>query len=101
MIIHSTGLFNKRGEGTPVPFMPPGKLVSRGLYQRSRNPMYLAYTGVVLGEALFFGSPALMLYAAAIFLKYHLMLILYEEPQLSDRFGESYNRYRKDVPRWF
>jgi protein-S-isoprenylcysteine O-methyltransferase Ste14 len=31
---------------------------------------------------------------------YFLVVILYEEPTLKHKFGESYRRYCKDVPRW-
>jgi len=54
----------------------------------------------LIGHALFFGSGALWLYAAAVFTGFHLFVTLYEEPGLSARFGESYARYRASVPRW-
>ena len=30
----------------------------------------------------------------------HAFVLLYEEPSLEERFGESYLRYKKSVPRW-
>ena len=33
-------------------------------------------------------------------LTFHLFVISYEEPTLRDTFGESYEAYRREVPRW-
>jgi len=62
--------------------------------------MYLGMLGVLLGEALFFGSPRLLTYAAAMALGFHAFVLLYEERALERRFGESYRSYRETVPRW-
>jgi len=31
---------------------------------------------------------------------FHLMVVIYEEPALESKFGESYRAYRAKVPRW-
>ncbi|HEX9020448.1 MAG TPA: methyltransferase [Nitrospirota bacterium] len=92
--------FASRGSGTPSFFDPPRALVVHGLYRYVRNPLYLGYLLVLLGEAAFFESWALLRYAAGFFATAHLIVVFYEEPHLSRRFGESYNRYRKGVRRW-
>jgi protein-S-isoprenylcysteine O-methyltransferase Ste14 len=53
-----------------------------------------------LGEAWLFGSAALLLYAAALAIGFHLLLVAYEEPKLRATFGDAYQRYRRAVPRW-
>jgi protein-S-isoprenylcysteine O-methyltransferase Ste14 len=88
------------GKGTPAPIDPPRELVARGLYRIVRNPMYVGVLLVVLGEAALFRSAALVIYAALLFVAFHLFVVLYEEPDLRRRFGESYERYRSAVPRW-
>ena len=100
VILYSTGVFKKFGRGTPSPLAPPKQMVVRGLYRRSRNPMYVAYVTVALGGALFFGGTVLLIYATVMFLAFHLMIVLHEEPELRQRFGEDYETYRKTVPRW-
>jgi protein-S-isoprenylcysteine O-methyltransferase Ste14 len=30
----------------------------------------------------------------------HLRILFYEEPRLNEAFGDSWQRYRMDVPRW-
>ena len=92
--------FTFAGKGTPAPIDPPKRLVVRGLYRHVRNPMYVGVLSVITGEALLFQSLALIEYAAVVFVFTYLFVIFYEEPTLSRKFGESYNNYRKQVPRW-
>jgi protein-S-isoprenylcysteine O-methyltransferase Ste14 len=42
----------------------------------------------------------LLTYTAIWFLFVHLFVVLYEEPALRGRFGESYDQYRRSVGRW-
>jgi protein-S-isoprenylcysteine O-methyltransferase Ste14 len=88
------------GRGTLAPIDPPRHLVVRGLYRYTRNPMYNGVLAVLVGEAWLFRSTALLLYAVVIFTMFHLFVVLYEEPALESRFGESYRAYRAAVPRW-
>ena len=92
--------FFQAGRGTLAPFDPPTRLVVRGLYRFTRNPMYNGVLALLLGQAWFFQSSALLQYALAIFIMFHLMVVVYEEPTLEMRFGESYRAYRGAVPRW-
>lgn len=92
--------FFQAGRGTLAPFDPPTRLVVRGLYRFTRNPMYNGVAALLLGEAWFFQSSALFQYALVIFVMFHLMVVIYEEPALASRFGESYRAYRAAVPRW-
>lgn len=93
--------FALEGRGTPAPVDPPRRLVARGPYRRTRNPMYIAVLAVVLAEALYFASGRLAIYAALLFLAFHLFVRFCEEPTLGRRFGEDYSWYMESVPRWF
>jgi protein-S-isoprenylcysteine O-methyltransferase Ste14 len=88
------------GVGTPAPVAPPRKLVASGLYRYVRNPMYVGVVALILAQAAWFGDPALLLYAAAVALAFHLMVVCFEEPILAAKFGADYAAYRKAVPRW-
>ena len=57
--------FVVEGVGTPAPVAPTEHLVVGGLYRYVRNPMYVAVTAIIAGQALVLGRPALLLYAAA------------------------------------
>jgi protein-S-isoprenylcysteine O-methyltransferase Ste14 len=92
--------FTRGGRGTPSPFEAPRILMVRGLYRKVRNPLYLGYLAVLLGESAFFESWSLMRYAAGFFLTAHLFVVLYEEPHLGHKFGKAYDTYRKSVRRW-
>jgi len=83
--------FIRKGKGTPAPYDPPKKLVVSGLYKLTRNPMYVGVILVLFGEALFFESALLLLYAGLMFLIFHIWVIITEEPYLRSTFGESYN----------
>jgi protein-S-isoprenylcysteine O-methyltransferase Ste14 len=92
--------FVRIGRGTQAPLDPPRELVLRGLYRQVRNPMYLAYVTIVLGEALLYRSPALLGYALAFWLLTHTYVVAREERELERRFGEAYTDYCRRVGRW-
>ncbi|HUS12268.1 MAG TPA: isoprenylcysteine carboxylmethyltransferase family protein [Pyrinomonadaceae bacterium] len=92
--------FTFAGKGTPAPFDPPKQLVVRGLYRYVRNPMYVGIVSILLGEALLFASWRLFAYTAFAFIFYSLVVVLYEEPALRHKFGQSYGDYCKSVRRW-
>ena len=92
--------FAASGRGTLSPVDPPRELVVRGLYRYVRNPMYLSVTMIVMGEVLLTRSRPLLVYWAIWFAAVNLFVIGYEEPTLRRRFGESYERYTRDVGRW-
>jgi protein-S-isoprenylcysteine O-methyltransferase Ste14 len=92
--------FVTEGRGTPAPYDPPRRLVSGALYAWVRNPMYVAITVILVGEAMFFWSAALLLLALATSLVFHLFVVLYEEPGLRTRFGAPYEEYTRRVRRW-
>lgn len=92
--------FAVSGRGTLAPVDPPRKLVRVGLYRHVRNPMYVAVLVTLLGEALFFGSRTLAIYAVFVWLAFHAFVVFYEEPHLRELFGADYDAYRALVPRW-
>ena len=92
--------FVVEGLGTPAPVAPTQHLVVGGVYRYVRNPMYLAVIAAVAGQALLFGQLGLLAYAFTAGLAMVAFARLYEEPYLADRFGEEYERYRREVPGW-
>ena len=92
--------FARTGRGTLSPVDPPRELVVRGLYRYVRNPMYVSVTVMLLGEVWLARSWALFLYWAVWFALVSVFVIWYEEPALRRQFGESYERYTREVRRW-
>jgi protein-S-isoprenylcysteine O-methyltransferase Ste14 len=93
-------VFSRSGRGTPLPLDAPRKLVTRGLFNIVRNPIMSAELSVIWAEALYFASLGILVYAAVISLTGHLLVVYIEEPELRERFGESYEAYCRRVPRW-
>ena len=87
------------GKGTPIPFTPTKELIVTGLYRFVRNPLYIAAVFVLAGEALLFQSIGIFIYCLVMFgiFNFHVLM---EETFLADKFGETYERYCKAVPRW-
>jgi protein-S-isoprenylcysteine O-methyltransferase Ste14 len=92
--------FAVRGLGTPAPIAPTKFLVVGGLHRYVRNPMYIGVLLIILGQAALFHSARLAEYGALCIFLAHLFVISYEEPTLHRQFGESYDEYRRSVPRW-
>ncbi len=92
--------FASRGGGTPVPFDPPRRLVSTGVYAYVRNPMQLAalLLFVILGVLLRNWWIAAAGVVAHI---YSIGLARWDEDQdLSARFGPRWDAYRSRVRAW-
>ena len=88
------------GRGTPGPWDAPRRFVAVGPYRWVRNPIYLAALLVILGESWLFHSFALLKYAVAMAVCFHLFVIGYEEPTLYRKFGDTYLEYKRAVARW-
>jgi protein-S-isoprenylcysteine O-methyltransferase Ste14 len=101
MLLWSMRQFVVEGKGTPAPAEPPRELVVHGLYRYVRNPMYVGVISVLKGHFLWFQTGRHLLYLWALFLLFNSFIVLYEEPALKRKFGEPYERYMQEVPRWF
>lgn len=92
--------FVVRGQGTPAPFDPPEVFVAVGPYRYVRNPMYLGAWMLLAGGGLYLRSGSMVVFAMAWILALHLFVIAFEEPGLRHRFGDTYERYCREVHRW-
>jgi protein-S-isoprenylcysteine O-methyltransferase Ste14 len=88
------------GKGTPAPFDPPRRLVSKGPYRFVRNPMYFGAVLALGGAALFYQSLSLLYYTIAFLCITHILVLTYEEPALRRTFGHDYEAYCNKVGRW-
>jgi protein-S-isoprenylcysteine O-methyltransferase Ste14 len=94
--------FGWTGGGTPAPVAPPQQLVVVGFYRYVRNPMYVGFFAGWTGLWVVFGKAnrgALMV-ALVAFVAVALFVPLYEEPTLRKLFGQDYEEYCRNVPRW-
>jgi protein-S-isoprenylcysteine O-methyltransferase Ste14 len=100
-VLHAFARFVVEGLGTPAPVAPPTRLVIGGVYRHVRNPMYLAVTAAIAGQAAIFGDVAVLIYAALFLAVTFAFVKLYEEPALTRTFGDEYTEYRRNVPGWW
>jgi protein-S-isoprenylcysteine O-methyltransferase Ste14 len=92
--------FYVEGRGTLAPWDPPRRLVVTGVYQLSRNPMYVAVVLVLLGWALGFRARSLTIYLVGVMMMFQLRVVFGEEPWLARKHGDEWLRYKAQVPRW-
>jgi protein-S-isoprenylcysteine O-methyltransferase Ste14 len=100
LFVASVYEFATRGRGTLAPWDPPKHLVVHGPYRFVRNPMISGVIFILIGEALILRSVAHGWWAAAFVLINAIYIPLFEEPQLEERFGDSYREYRRHVRRF-
>jgi protein-S-isoprenylcysteine O-methyltransferase Ste14 len=91
--------FFKAG-GTPVPAAAPPRLVVTGFYRYVRNPIYVGFLIILIGQALLFGSRGLVEYTAVAWCVGAAAVRFYEEPVLTRKFGAEYRAYLRAVPAW-
>ena len=81
-------------------FKKPKKLVTDGLFQYSRNPIYLGFTMALLGIAFLLGSLTALIPVLFFFLVANFWYIPFEEKNMQMVFGQSYSFYSRKVRRW-
>ena len=90
-----------RAAGTPVPgHQATTAIVRAGPYRFSRNPIYLAFSLLHLGIAIWVNSLWLLATLAGALLLMHYVVIPTEERYLERRFGAEYLDYKASVRRW-
>ena len=99
-LLYAFAEFALEGLGTPAPIAPTRHLVVGGVYRFVRNPMYIAVLSMIAGQALIWGSAALVIYGASLGTAFALFVRLYEEPTMRATYGAEYERYRAAVPGW-
>jgi hypothetical protein len=86
-----------------VPELAPGrgegKLLTEGIYGRVRHPRYIAVFLGTVGAAFFTNYLAVYVVAVLVAPALYLVVVL-EEKELRDRFGEQYVEYCRRVPRF-
>jgi protein-S-isoprenylcysteine O-methyltransferase Ste14 len=92
--------FVARGGGTPVPFDPPQRLVTSGVYAYIRNPMQLSAVVLLFLLGLVLRNPWVS--AAGVMAHiYSVGLAGWDEGEdLQERFGADWIAYRRGVRRW-
>ena len=88
--------------GTTVkPFEESSNLITDGIFQISRNPMYLGFVLILTGIAILLRSltPILVIFAFVVLI--NKLFIKAEEGMLAEKFGATWNQYKSNTRRWF
>ncbi len=106
LVVVAIGLFASsvgkfRAAGTPVPARKPTTVIVRtGPYRFSRNPIYLAFSLLQLGIAIWVNSLWLLATLVGAVALIHYVVIPREEQYLERTFGAHYLDYKASVRRW-
>ena len=82
------------------PGIPSEALVTDGPFRFSRNPIYVAMTGLYLGLDFMINAVWPLILLAPLLLLMNWGVIRNEEFYLDEKFGETYKSYKSKVRRW-
>lgn len=77
----------------------PGRLITSGVFAVSRNPVYVSFASVLLGQFLIFPNWIFLVYLGAATLLFYRQ-VLREEQYLKKHYGEEYANYCRRVRRY-
>ena len=103
VVLGVAGIVEFRRARTTVNPMTPGassSLVERGIYRRTRNPMYLGMALLLLGWGIWLGSLVALLVLPLFTAYLTRFQIVPEERALAANFGEAFAAYQRRVRRW-
>jgi len=103
VIIALLGVVSFRRAKTTVNPLDPAAasaLVVSGIYQLTRNPMYLGLLLVLLGWALFLANALTFVFPVAFVFLMNRLQIIPEEKALAALFGPGFADYQSKVRRW-
>jgi len=78
---------------------PPDKLITRGIYRYSRNPMQLSQVVIFLGVGIATASWVFLL-LAVVYIVTPLLWVGDEERHCLKYYGDAYREYMDNAPRW-
>jgi protein-S-isoprenylcysteine O-methyltransferase Ste14 len=76
-------------------------LVTDGFFAVCRNPLYVGNLIIYTGVLVMYGSPLVLLLGLGAFLFIYTAIVAAEEHFLTEKFGDAYRAYCRDVPRWW
>jgi protein-S-isoprenylcysteine O-methyltransferase Ste14 len=91
--------FNKVGTNIN-PFQPALKLVTTGVYNYTRNPMYLGMVLFMLGFSVMLSLEWGILLTPILWLAFDQLVVAREEAYLTAKFGEPYREFLTHTRRW-
>ena len=75
-------------------------IITTGVFSISRNPLYLGGVCALVGTAVVFNWPWVLVFLIPAWVACHYILIVPEEKYLTAKFGAEYRMYASAVHRW-
>jgi protein-S-isoprenylcysteine O-methyltransferase Ste14 len=91
----------KKARTTVKPFEISTALITTGVFQISRHPMYLGMVLILIGLAVFMGTITPFIIIAIFAVLMEMVFVRTEEKMLAQKFGPAWNIYRDKVRKWF
>ncbi len=88
------------GGGTPIPFDPPKRVVTTGIYAHIANPMQVGSAAAMLCIGLYAGAWVLLLVAANFVIFDRCFAAWYNRRHIARAMPEAWRRYCAAVPAW-
>lgn len=101
MIVSLGQFFTSKTTINPLDPSKASKLVIGGIYQYTRNPMYLSMLLILLAIGVWLGNAFNLLIAASFVSYMNKFQIIPEEKALAKIFNKEYKQYCILVRRWF
>jgi protein-S-isoprenylcysteine O-methyltransferase Ste14 len=92
--------FAEKGQGTPLPYDPPARVVTSGPYSYVRNPMQVSMVLIFLVGGVSLWNGWLLTAAFVAFIYGAGLAEWHEDVQLSERFNDTWRSYRTTVRPW-
>jgi len=101
LLLGAWSVFLLRRDGqSENPFKPTFRIMDRGPFRITRNPMYLQMLLVCVGLAIVLDSTWILLLTPLCGWLLFRLAIRSEEAYLEKKFGEAYLEYKRRVRRW-
>ena len=84
----------------PIKFKKVNKLITSGIYQYSRNPMYLGLLMIVISTSIFYLNIFSITTPFLFYYSINRFQIKREEIFLTEKFGKEYMLYKTKTRRW-
>lgn len=100
LVIYCVAVLFLPGASRPAPYDAGGAFTIAGPYYYVRNPFMLGVVLALWGEAFLMLRIVMIAYAFILTWVIHFWVVFFEEPTLTERFGDEYREYKLSVPRW-
>ncbi len=92
--------FASKGRGTPIPFDPPQKLVTTGIYSYVANPLQVSTMMIFISIMFAYKSWMMLFPIFVVFVYSELFVRWHHTVDIEKRFGDEWFEYRKNVKNW-